>query len=148
MYSQFDSLYYDVIIVVMKTSSSLWLKLSWWGCSFYLKYDKNDINHLYKNGACVVVFSEIIVFLTYNDVIMSPMLSKIGASRLFAQQFVGAQIKENIRAPRHWSWWRKCIGDRWNPLTKASNAEDVSIRWHHHVELRNTLWEYHGNPCC
>ena len=33
------------------------------------------------------------------------------ASRLFAQLFVQAQIKENIKAPRHWPLW-EFTGDR------------------------------------
>ena len=36
-----------------------------------------------------------------------------------------AQIKENIKAPRHWPLWREFTGDRWIPDTKASNAENV-----------------------
>ena len=53
----------------------------------------------------------------YSDVIMSAM-----ASRLFAEPFIQAQIKENIKAPRHWL----------SPLVngaflsqRASNAENV-----------------------
>ena len=51
------------------------------------------------------------------------------ASRLFAQ-FVEAQIKENIKAPRHWSLWGESIKF---PSQRAGNTENVSIRWHHHV---------------
>ena len=40
--------------------------------------------------------------------------------------------KENIKAPRHWPLWGESTGDRWIPLTKASNAENVSIWWRHH----------------
>ena len=39
--------------------------------------------------------------------------------RLFAQSFVQAQIKENIKAPRHWPFWGESTGDRWIPLTKG-----------------------------
>ena len=38
----------------------------------------------------------------YGDVIMSAMASKITSSRLFTQPFIRMQVKENIRAPRHW----------------------------------------------
>ena len=34
------------------------------------------------------------------------------ASRLFAQPFVQAQIKENIKAPRHWPLWGEPTDDR------------------------------------
>ena len=52
---------------------------------------------------------------------------------LFTQPFVQAQIKENIKAPRHWPL---CGGN--SPVTgefpaqRASNAENVSIWWRHH----------------
>ena len=32
------------------------------------------------------------------------------ASRLFTQPFVQAQIKENIKAPRHWPLWGEFTG--------------------------------------
>ena len=41
------------------------------------------------------------------------------ASRLFAQPFVQAQIKENIKAPRRWPLWGEPTDDRWIPLTKG-----------------------------
>ena len=39
--------------------------------------------------------------------------------RLFAQQYVQAQIKENIKAPRHWPLWGEFTGNRWIPHTKG-----------------------------
>ena len=41
------------------------------------------------------------------------------AFRLFAQPFVQVQIKENIKAPRHWPLWAEFAGDRWIPRTKG-----------------------------
>ena len=41
------------------------------------------------------------------------------ASWLFVQPFVQAQIKENIKAPRHWHMRGYSTGERWNPLTKG-----------------------------
>ena len=41
------------------------------------------------------------------------------ATLLFAQPFVQAQIKENIKAPRHRHLWGESTGDRWIPLTKG-----------------------------
>ena len=38
--------------------------------------------------------------------------------RLFVQPFVQAQVKENIKAPRHWPLWRESTGYWWVPLTK------------------------------
>ena len=41
------------------------------------------------------------------------------ASRVFTQQFIQAQIKENFKAPRHWPLWGEFAGDRWIPCTKG-----------------------------
>ena len=55
------------------------------------------------------------------------------ASRWFAQPFVHAQIKENIKAPRNWPL---CAGNSTVtgefPAQRASNAENVSIWWRHY----------------
>ena len=48
----------------------------------------------------------------YSDVIMSAI-----ASRLFAQPFVQAQIKENTKAPRHLPLWGESIVEQWIPIT-------------------------------
>ena len=40
------------------------------------------------------------------------------ASRLIAQPFIQAQMKENIKAPRHWPLWGEFTGDRWISRTK------------------------------
>ena len=40
---------------------------------------------------------------------------KASASRLFIQPFIQAQLKENIKAPRHWSLYGEFTGDRWIP---------------------------------
>ena len=36
-------------------------------------------------------------------------------NRLFRQ----AQMKENVKAPRHWPLWGEFTGDRWIPHTKG-----------------------------
>ena len=41
------------------------------------------------------------------------------ASRLFTQPFIQAQIKENIKAPRHWPLCGEFTGERWIPRTKV-----------------------------
>ena len=48
------------------------------------------------------MFSQNITASHHNAVIMSAMASQIQASPLLAQPFVGAQFKENTKAPRHW----------------------------------------------
>ena len=40
-------------------------------------------------------------------------------SRLFTQPFIQAQIKENIKARRHWPLCGEFTGDRWIPRTKG-----------------------------
>ena len=44
---------------------------------------------------------------------------KSPTSRLCTQPFVQTQIKENIKAPRHWPLWGEFTGDRWIPRTKV-----------------------------
>ena len=59
------------------------------------------------NGLCITV--------THNE--LGGFKSQ--ASWLFTQQFVQAQIKENIKAPRHRPFWGELAGDRWIPRTKG-----------------------------
>ena len=61
---------------------------------------------------------------------MNPIESQITKSRLFAQLFIQTQIKENIKAPRHWPLCGEFTGEF--PAQMASNAENVSIWWRHH----------------
>ena len=56
------------------------------------------------------------------------------ASRLFTELFIQAQIKENIKAPRHWPLCGKN-----SPVTGASNAENISIIWRHHIYVYITI---------
>ena len=56
----------------------------------------------------------------------------MGASRLFTQAFIQAQIKENIKVPRHWPMYGEFTGTGEFPAQMASNAENVSIWWRHH----------------
>ena len=58
---------------------------------------------------------------------------KSPASRLFTQPFIQTQIKENIKAPRHWPLCGEFTDERWIPAQMASNAENVSIWWRHYT---------------
>ena len=71
------------------------------------------------------------------------MRLKSPASRLFTQSFIQMQLKENIKAPRHWPLCGEFIGKF--PAQKASHAEDVSIWWRHHVfsVIPLALWKSH-----
>ena len=44
---------------------------------------------------------------------------KSPASRLFTQSFIQMQIKENIKAPRHWPLCGEFTVDRWIPRTNG-----------------------------
>ena len=44
---------------------------------------------------------------------------KSPASRVFTQAFIQAQMKENIKAPRHWPLCGEFTGDRWIPRTNG-----------------------------
>ena len=57
---------------------------------------------------------------------------KSPASRLFIQPFIQTQIKENIKAPRHWPLCGEFTGTDEFPAQRASYAENVSIWWRHH----------------
>ena len=46
-------------------------------------------------------------------------VSKLPAPRLFTQRFIQAQIKENIKAPRHWPSCGEFTGNRWVPRTNG-----------------------------
>ena len=71
--------------------------------------------------------------LHYNDVIMGAMASQIASLAIvyFTQAFIQVQIKENIKAPRHWPLWGEFTGTGEFPAQRASNAENVSIWWRH-----------------
>ena len=89
---------------------------------------------------------EVIVMNKHDIICFSTMTSqwppwrlKSPASRLFTQLFIRAHIKENIKAPRHWPLCGEFIVDRWSPAQMASNAENVSIWWRHHVTALESL---------
>ena len=69
----------------------------------------------------------------YNDVKWAWWRLKSPASWLFTQSSIQAQIKENIKVPRHWPLCGEftLIGEF--PAQRASNAEIVSNWWRHHV---------------
>ena len=56
---------------------------------------------------------------------------KSAASSLFTQPLIQVQIKENIKAP--------VTGEF--PAQRASNAENVSIRWRHHgIDITSSVY--------
>ena len=75
---------------------------------------------------------------------MRALRLKSPASRLFAQQFAHGQIKENIKAPRHWPLGVESIGGF--PSQRASNAENISIWWRHHGSWLNAWTSTNSTP--
>ena len=65
------------------------------------------------------------------------------AWRLFTQAFIQAQIKENIKAPRHWPLCGEFTGTSEFSAQMASNKENVSIWWRHHgvATVANLLFQ-------
>ena len=49
----------------------------------------------------------------------SDSMSHITGVSIACSAFFQAQIKENIKAPRHWTFSGESAGDRWIPLTKG-----------------------------
>ena len=70
----------------------------------------------------------------YSDVIMSAIASQITSLTLVCSTNIQIQIKENIKAPRHWPLCGEFTGEF--PAQMSSNAENVWLR--HHVNLQRT----------
>ena len=68
---------------------------------------------------------------------MDSMAFQITSLAIVYLTVYSAQIKENIKAPRHWPLCGEFTGTGEFPAQKASNAENVSIWWRHHVIVNN-----------
>ena len=53
-------------------------------------------------------------------------------TKMFTQPFIQVQIKENIKAPRHWPLCGNSPVAGEFPAQMASDAENVSIWWRYH----------------
>ena len=49
---------------------------------------------------------------------MGMIAAQITSLTMVYSTFIQAQIKENIKALRHWPLWGEFTGDRWIPHTK------------------------------
>ena len=63
---------------------------------------------------------------------MGTMASQITSLTIVYSTVIQAQIKENIKAPRHWPLCGEFTGTGEFPAQRSSNAENVSIWWRHH----------------
>ena len=68
----------------------------------------------------------------YGDVIMDAIASQITSLTIVYSTVYQTQIKENIKAARHWPLCGNSPGTGEFPAQMASNAENVSIWWRHH----------------
>ena len=75
---------------------------------------------------------------------MTTVASQI--TSLFTQSFIQTQMKESIKAPRHWPLCGEFTGTGDFPAQRASNAEYVSIWWRHHV-VTDIICEPVCNKC-
>ena len=75
----------------------------------------------------------------YCDVIMSVMVSQITS---VVCSIVGSSAEEDIKALHHWLLWGDSPVAGEFPAQKASNMENVSIWWRHHVSSR---WRKHSH---
>ena len=74
---------------------------------------------------------------------MSAIASQITGVSIVVQ----TQIKENIRAPRHWPLSREFTGDREFLAQRTSNAENVSIWWRHNEIFMPARNLHAASPC-
>ena len=72
--------------------------------------------HQTKHDTFVLIFYRIYITMTSQ---WARCHLKSPASRMFAQPFVQAQIKEKIKTLCHWPIWGESTGDRWIHLTKG-----------------------------
>ena len=79
----------------------------------------------------------------YTDVKMSLMASQITSLTVVNSTFIQTQIKENIKAPRHWPLCGEFTGTGEFPAQRASYAENVSIWWRHHELSISIAWCHH-----
>ena len=70
-------------------------------------------------GAWGIHCRHIVMLYHYSDVIMGAMVSNHQPHHCFTQPLIQAQIKESIKAPRHWPLCGEFTGDRWIPRTNG-----------------------------
>ena len=86
--------------------------------------------HLLFHAPCtrIMIFWHIILVIHPKDVVSNHQPHDCLLNRLFK-----ARVKENIKAPRHWLCEGMSTVTGEFPAQRASNAENASIWWRHHV---------------
>ena len=80
-------------------------------CAYFLGYTVTGVKYRWHSLPC-----QINITMTSQ---WARWCLKSAASRLFTQSFIQTQIKENIKAPRHWPLRGDFTGDRWISRTKG-----------------------------
>ena len=107
----FHGIYHSIAFVVISLIRS---KLVWSICQYH-----SGFFHWHWSHRKWISNHKIYWYITLRSQWASWRL-KSPASRLFAQPFVQAHIKENIKVPRHWPLWGESTG---HPSQGTSNVE-------------------------
>ena len=63
---------------------------------------------------------------------MSAITSQITGVWIMCSVVCSGADQRKHKVARHWPLWGESTSNRWTPLTRASNAENVSISWPHY----------------
>ena len=85
-------------------------------CSYHTD---NQLAELCAHYSHAVTMWHSTSYTHYCDVIMCTMASQITSLKIGYITVCQAQIKENIKAPRHWPLCGEFTGDRWIPRTNG-----------------------------
>ena len=108
-----------------------WRKISWSpeAARFGFRLTQSLWNLTGTSGAALFLER-----LHYIDVIMTTMASQITSLTVVCSIIYSGADQRNIKAPRHWSLCGEFTGTGEFPAQRASNADNVSIWWRHHVD--------------
>ena len=95
----------------MRKSSPLWIMLASYGA-----VQESEINIRWSLDVSLIAEG---TQLHYGDVIIVAIASQIVSLRIVYSTVIQTQIKENIKAPRHWPLCGEFTGDRWIPRTSG-----------------------------
>ena len=112
-------------------------QITWWWYAYVFKWYTMNGSHKFFTlviGYFLLLPATMDLLNHYGDVIMGAIASQITILRLFTQPFIQTQMKENIKALRHWPLAGNSPGTGAFPAQMASNAENISIWWRHHVK--------------
>ena len=70
---------------------------------------------------------------------MEAMASQITSVSTVCSNVCSGADQRKRQIPLHWPLWGEFTSDRWIPLTKTSDVENLSIRWRHHMCLGPVL---------